>query len=683
MSQPPSQQPPQGGFGAPQEPPQGTPQPPQDQPPQPQDQPQPSLAKQPEQPPQPPTGPPAQPPQAPAAGQPQPPAGPPQTPPPGGPAYGYPQTPPAPQPGYGYPQAPGQAPGQAPSQAPGPYGQQPPGQAPGPYGQQASGPYGQQPGPYGQPGPGGYGQPAPGPYGQPTQPGYGYPQQQYPGAPAPGGTGGSGGSGGPFKGKTGILAAAAVAVVLLVGAGTAWYVVSDSGDDPKKPVAGPSEDAKGSEEPTASPSVDEGDGTGDGRETDDDLNAGRKPGEAKVAWLQKNEVDLPRDGDEIRGPWFVGDTVVTALYRGISGYSVADGKKKWTVALPADICAAPNTTSPDGKLVIGIQNGTTERSKCSVMQMIDLNTGKAGWKSEVKKNGAFDLISDIGLAISGNTVTAGRTSYSSAYRVSDGKQLFGTPDSNCRTFAFAGGPKLIAAANCRNNDADNPQHQLQELDPVTGKAKWTYQPPRGWEIKKTYSVSPLVVSLENRKKKQWSVAAFTDNGKLRSQLSPAKGDLVTANCGGLLGSIFGQQLEGCSGVAADANTFYMATKSDTTGSDRTNKVVAFDLNTGKPKWTAPAPAGRTVSPIGMDGGKVLLYAEPRYDKAGAILTLPPAGGSTSVLLQHPEGTNRIENSLFGGLNTVYRDGRSFLFPKRITGRDDGEMEQATALVFSK
>ncbi|MFB8104849.1 MULTISPECIES: PQQ-binding-like beta-propeller repeat protein [unclassified Streptomyces] len=642
MSQPPSQQPPQGGFGAPQEPPQGTPQPPQDQQP-------PSLAKQPEQTPQAPAGPPAQPPA---------PAGPPQTPPPGDPAYGYPQAPPA-QPGYGYPQAPGQAPG--------PYGQQAPGQAPGPYGQQPSGPYGQQPGPYGQP--------APGPYGQPTQPGYGYPQQQYPGAPAPGGTGG-----GPFKGKTGILAAAAVAVVLLVGAG-AWYVVSDSGDDPKKPVAGPSSDPKAPETPSASPSVDEGDGTGGGRETNDDLNAGRKPGEAKVAWLQKNEVDLPRNGGEIHGPWFVDDTMVTALYRGISGYAVADGKKKWTVPLPADICATPNTVSSDGKIVIGIKNGTTDRSNCSVMQMIDLKTGKAGWKAEVKKAGAFDLISDIGLAISGNTVTAGRTSYSSAYRVSDGKELFGTPTGNCKTFAFAGGPKLIAAANCRNGDSDNPQHQLQELDPVTGKARWTYQPPAGWEIKKTYSVTPLVVSLENRKKKQWSVAAFTDKGKLRSQLSPAKGDEVVANCGGLL-SIFGQKLEGCTGVAADADTFYMATKAGT-GAGRTNKVVAFDLNTGKPKWTAAAPAERTMSPIGMEGGKVLLYLEPRYDKAGAILTLPPTGGTPAVLLQHPAGTNRIENSLYGGQTARYEGGQSYLLPRRLSGRDDGEMEQATALVFAK
>ncbi|MFC9678372.1 PQQ-binding-like beta-propeller repeat protein [Streptomyces sp. NPDC056948] len=92
MTQPPNQ-PPHGGFGAPQN----------------------------------------QPPQGGGYGAPQtppPPQGPPQTPPP---PQGPPQTPPPPQPGYGYPQQPG------------PYGQ------PGPYN---SGPYGQpqQPGPYGQPG---------------------------------------------------------------------------------------------------------------------------------------------------------------------------------------------------------------------------------------------------------------------------------------------------------------------------------------------------------------------------------------------------------------------------------------------------------------------------------------------------------------------------------------------------
>ncbi|MER8264551.1 PQQ-binding-like beta-propeller repeat protein [Streptomyces griseus] len=651
MSQPPSQQPPQGGFGAPQEPANGAPQ-------QPEGRPDPAQT------------PPGEQPQGPPPAQPPaPPSGPPQTPPPGTPAYGYPQPPAGP--GYGYPQQPGQAPGPYGQQAPGPYGQQP-----GPYGQQAPGPYGQQPGPYGQQAPGPYGQHAPGPYGQQTQPGYGYPTQAHPGAPAPGGPGS--GPGGFLKNKTGIVVAAALAVVLVAGAGT-WFLVSDSGDDPKKPVAGTSNDPK---PPSESPTVDEGDGSGDGRGGNDDLNAGRKPGEAKVAWLQKNDVDLPRNGASVEGPWFTGDVVAKAMYRGVSGYSVADGKQKWTLALPADVCAAPNSATADGKLVIGVKDSTTDRAKCSVLQMIDLNTGKAGWKKSIKKNGTWDFLSDIGLAISGDTVTVGRTGNSNAYRVSDGKELFGNPDGNCKPFAFAGGAKLIAATSCRTDDAGNPQHQVQELDPVTGKAKWTYQPKRGWEVSKVYSVTPLVVRFDNEAKKQYAIASLTESGKLRSQLAPAQGDKLTVDCGGSF-AVFGEKLEGCSGVAADANTFYMATEDDSTGTARTNKVIAFDLNTGKPKWEAPAPAERVLKPLGMEGGDVLLYMRPKYDTAGALVTLPPTGGTPKTLLQHPASAGRIENGFFSS-KVLYRDGRSYVFSKRVSaGNDKEELEQTTMLVFTK
>ncbi|WP_329229754.1 MULTISPECIES: PQQ-binding-like beta-propeller repeat protein [unclassified Streptomyces] len=613
MTQPPSQQPPQGGFGAPQEP-QGTPQPP----PQPQ-------------------SPPPAPPQMPPA--------PPQTPPPAQPGYGYPA--PGAQPGQGYPQAPGQ-------QAPGPYTQQP-----GPYGAPA-GPYAQQPGPYGQ---------QPGPYGQ--QPGYGYPQPQYPGAPVPGGSGG-----GPFKGKPAVIIGAALAALLVVGGGI--FLLASGDDGEKKPVSKSSSDAV---DPSTSPSVDQGDGKGDGREADDDLNAGRKAGEAKVLWLTKNDIDLPRNGAGVHGPWVVGDTLVKGMYRTVTGYSVADGKKKWDVPLPADICSAPGTPTADGKIVIGVKNGTTDRADCSDLQMIDLNTGKAGWKKSVKKNGTWDLMTDIGLAISGDTVTVGRTGNSSAYRVSDGKDLFGKPSGNCQPFAFAGGPKLIAAASCRTDDVDNPQHQIQEIDPATGKAKWTYQPKRGWEVQKVYSVSPLVVSLTQREEKKWGIIALKENGTLRSQLISDKGDNPAVDCGSDFG-IFGEKLEGCTGVAADANTLYMMTADDTSGTSRTNKVLAFDLNTGKTKWKSAAPAERTMKPLRMEGGNVLVYLEPTYDKGGAVATIAATGGAPKVLLQHPASTSGIEN--FFSSRTVYVGGRSFVVSDRVTAsNDEEEKEQTTMMAFGK
>ncbi|MGW0774652.1 outer membrane protein assembly factor BamB family protein [Streptomyces sp. NPDC002835] len=600
MTQPPNQ-PPQGGFGAPQDPQQGTPQQPQ---------------------------PPAQPPQMPQ--------GPPQTPPPAAPpgatapGYGYPQQPPA-QPGYGYPA-------------------QPPGQ-PGPYAQPA-GPYGQPAGPYNQPGP--YG-------GYPTQP-------QYPGAPAPGG----GGAGGFFKGKTGIIVAASAVALLVVGGGT-WFALSgDDKKDDKPSVSKSSEDPK----PTGSASVDQGDGTGTGREDDGDLNAGRKDGEAKVLFLTKNDVDLPRNGAEVFGPWIAGDTVVKAMYREVAGYSVTDGTKKWSVPVKTEVCSATAEPSADGKIVIGVMDGLTDKAKCNDMQMIDTKAGKAGWtKSIPKPTGIFAGLADYTLSISGNTLAIGGGSNSYGFDLATGKQLFSKPKSGCEPFAFAGGPKLIAGARC-DSDPEKPKHQIQQIDPATGKPQWTYNTPEGWEVAKVYSVSPLVVSITQREpEKKWSIIALTDNGKLRSQISGGKNDKFQPRCGGAF-VIWGKNLQGCTGVAADAKHFYMATETDY---GKANELVAFDLDTGKEAWRAPAGGERKMTPLRMEGGKVLVYLEPSYDTGGGVAVVEPTGGAPKTLLQHPASTAQIENSFYSP-QMAFADGRFFIASGRVSASKDSEEKETKTMM---
>ncbi|MFB6982870.1 outer membrane protein assembly factor BamB family protein [Streptomyces scopuliridis] len=629
MSQPPSQQPPQGGFGAPQDQPhggppgQGGPQGPQAGPQSPQGGPQ----------------------------SPPPPAQPPQMPPP-------PQTPPGPpgaQPGYGYPQA-----GPAGQQQPGPYNQ------PGPYGQQP-GPY-NQPGPYGQQQPGPYNQP--GPYGQQPGPyGGGYPPQQFPGPPTapPGGGGGKN----PFKGKPGVIVAAAVAGALVIGGGV-WLAVGGDGSG-DKPDVSKSEDVT---KPSGSSTADQGDDSGTGREAADDLNAGRKDGEARIEWLQINDVDLPRNGADAYGPWFAGDTVVKAMYRQVVGYSAADGKKKWTLSLPTEICAAPVASSATGKLVLGIKNGTTEKADCNQLQLVDLTTGKTGWKKEIPETGAFDLLSDITVAISGDTVTAARTGAVNAFRMSDGKELFGKLPGNCQPYALTGGPKMIAAESCSGGG-----NQIQELDPATGRAKWTYKLAADWDTDKVYSVNPLVISLKNDEKDTWSIVALNANGTPRSQIQGGN-DKFAPKCGGGF-IVFGQNLEGCVGVAADADTFYMATAADNNGTSRTNEIVAFSLDTGKSTWRAKAPEGRTMTPLRMEGGKVLVYLDPTYDMGGAVATVAPSGGAPTTLLQHPASTAQIESSFYSP-KYAYVDGRFYVMSGRVSAsNDEDELKTETMMAFGK
>lgn len=620
MTQPPSQQPPQGGFGAPQDPQQGTP------------------------------GAPAQPPQ-------------------------MPPTPPPAQPGYGYPQAPGR-PGQ-----PGPYGQQPqPGQ-PGPYGQP---PQPGQPGPYATPA-GPYGQPTqpmqpgqPGPYAQPpTQPGYGYPQQaQYPTAPMQPSVGGGGdgsGGGGFFKGKPAVIIGAALAAVLVIGGGVYLAASGDGDDKPeaKKSSAAPKPSRSLTDEEIA------GDGQGgNGKEFSDDLNAGRKPGESKVLFLNQNQVDLPKGGEKQLGPWFTDDAIVTATYRTITAYSVTDGKEKWKLPIATGVCAAPKNPSASGKIALVVRKAATDKADCDTVQMIDLKAGKLGWKIKVTEDSNFDFIGlDASTAMTGETFAIGRVNGVTGLNMANGKLVFGKKkDDICQPEDFAGGGKMIAVGACRAADYDKRPQQIQEIDPATGKPRWTYRLPAGWKTKKVFSTAPTVALIENETQKKLRVIALNDRGAVRSTL--ATGGLhFDQQCGFISSGI-----EGCTGVAADANTFYMATEPDKSGVARTNKVVAFDLATGKVKWTAAAPADRLMRPVRTEGGSLVVYVEPTGTEGGTVATIGPAGGAPKAVLQNPGSTSGIERSFYQPI-TRYEGGRLFLVNDRISGKDDEK--DKTIMAFGK
>ncbi|MFD7164216.1 outer membrane protein assembly factor BamB family protein [Streptomyces violascens] len=560
----------------------------------------------------------------------------PPTPPAGAPGYGYPQAAPQ-QLGYGYPQTPGQQPG---------YGY--PGQPP----------------------------TGPNPYAQTQQGGYGYPgQPQYPGAPVPG----QGGGKNPFKGKPGMIVAAAVAGLLVIGGG-AYFMVSGSGDD-KKPVADKSHGAQ----PSGSPSVDKGDGKGNGGSDSNDINAGIKDGEARV-WLHENETPLTQNGAAQYGPWVLGDTVVKAMYKEIVGYAVADGKQKWKVSLDTAICGAPRDTTADGKIVFGVRENNTEKAKCNQLQLVDLAAGKAGWKAPVPQEGLFDLMESFNMAITGNTVAVARDmGGASAFSITDGKKLYGTPKTgNCSADAFAGGPKLIAVSECNdpnNTSMDAPESDLlQELDPVTGKAKWSFQYEKGWSIRRVYSMDPLIVYSTNKDKKVSNLSTFTADGKVRSSLKSKSA--LTANCGGF--GNFGRTLQSCWGTAADANTLYMSTEGKDSGDlgvGRSNEVVAVDLGTGEEKWHAAAPKGRMMEPLAIEGGKVTLYVEPGVEEAAAIASLAPTGGTPQITMQSPSSAASTERNFFSP-RVAWAGGRLFLLNDSVKS-PKGDQRDNSLLSFGK
>ncbi|MBT3152813.1 PQQ-binding-like beta-propeller repeat protein [Streptomyces sp. CHD11] len=531
-------------------------------------------------------------PQAPQVPQTPPPSAPPAA--PQGPGYGYPQQPP-PAPGYGYPQQPPPAAG---------YGY--PGQPPAPgYGQP-----GQQPtGPYGQPG---YGFPQP-----PTMPLQPQPQ--------PGG-------GRKFNAQMAIIISAVTAIALIVGGGI--YYASSSGTDDDKNTA-----TKGGEGKENGNGGDQGQGGGEGSSS----GGGKEKAPADTGsklLFQVPAPKVPKDVSSVStsGSWLTDTVYAKSGVAEIVGYDRAKGTEKWKLALPGPVCSATDHVSGDNKTAIVYKPAMPAKGKpqsCTEVGLIDLESGKKLW-SKTAKSGTTP-VNFNNVTLSGGTVAAGSTSGGAAWEIASGKQLWAPKTSDtCYDSGYGGGEKLVAVRKC--GTYDERQLHIQTVDPKTGNVVSEYKMDEGIEYAAVVSTEPLVVAADvgDSAGDGSGISDFfsIDNstGKLRTRI-PAPGEDFAARCDAIY------KLEDCSALVVGNDRLYISTEEhegDGESYVRTNEIVAFDLATGKQTGQrADAGDGYDLVPLRMDGGNVIAYKRPPYDKGGQIVSIDGGTFKQTVLLENP------------------------------------------------
>ncbi|WP_055548486.1 hypothetical protein [Streptomyces sp. NBRC 110028] len=549
MSQPPPppNQPPQGGFGTPQEPSYGYPQ-------------QPPVA------PPPPPGPPPQPPQTPPQG-----AG-----------------------GYGYP---GQSVHTEPTQVgtPNPYQQS--------YGQQQ---YGQQ-----------FGQQS---YGQQQ---YGYPPQpQYPGGP--GQAGGPGG--GRSKQRMTVIVSAVVAVALVIGGGI-WFATS--GDDDTDNQAKDKQSSQGS---TSG-------GTGGTK---------NKPAPKTVNARLINKLPMPKVDDQVTvdGMWTTDDTFVKAGVNKIDGYPLDGGAAKWSIPLAGAVCWSSEHVSKDGLTAVLYQEAKPSKEdkypSCNQVALLDLKNGKMRWHRDVTEGD--EKVSFDEVTYGGGTVAAGGTSGGAAWSTA-GKELWKPKsEDDCEDRGYAGGgTKLVAVRQC--GEYDNPQLQVQTLNPKTGAVKSAYKVSQGIDYVHIASTDPLVIGVDAGDSTGSGVSDYLSiddsakTGTVRAKISTENGK-YQAKCPST-------SVEGCRQIAISksADTLFLGSE-DRNSYDSTttaNEIVAFSLATGKPVGKADGVKRAAMTPLGLDeDGFVLAYQESTYDEGGAVWRIDPTSYEKTKLLQNPGDTGEME-----------------------------------------
>ncbi|MER7824424.1 PQQ-binding-like beta-propeller repeat protein [Streptomyces sp. NPDC096097] len=514
----------------------------------------------------------------------------------------------------------------------------------------------------------------------PPQQGYGFPPQganpyaqqaAYPPQPPtvqqhPVGPGGPGAGSGPTpKKRLTVLVAASVAAVLVLG-GVGYVAFSGEDKDPK-PVAQQPADAK----PSGSPTVDKGDGNGNGGGQQEDLNSGRKQGEDKVLWLKTAKIDGPGMGVDAAGQWVVGDTVVKSIWKNLTGYSVTDGKEKWTLPFPALICSVARQTTAEGRTVVMYRDGEGENTSCTQLRVVDLRTGKEVWSKTVPSEGVFDIFTSPTLSMIGDTVTVSRGGTASAFKISNGDKLFANPlGDGCNPDSYeAGNGKLIALATCSDEDSTAEVHGI---DPVTGAKGWAYRLPAKFKVTSIYSVNPTVIDIGDERTKQRSLVVLGPDGKQTATLESADGLAVGCGDTGLFRS-----LVTCPSAVVDANTLYLPTAA---GSGKSNEIVAFDLASGKRKWRVPAGDKRTLTPLKALDGRLIAYRKAEEEQGGEVLSIPADGGTPTAVLRHPSGPAAPIERTFTLPKLDYADGRFFISSTHL--RAQGQDEKLL-MVFGK
>nr|WSW68773.1 PQQ-binding-like beta-propeller repeat protein [Streptomyces sp. NBC_00995] len=617
-----------------------------------------------------------QPPQPPPNDPPQGGFGAPQDPPPGG--FGAPQDPPPG--GFGAPTPPPAdpfgKPATPPPPAPGGYGTPPPAGPPPQPG------YGYPQGPPPQPG---YGFPQTMPQGQPQQ-GYGFPPGQapqqgygYPTAPMqqpyppqqPGGNGPK-----KFSTQAQIIVAAAVAVVLIVGAGV-WFA-SSGGDGEKKDEAASSAGTTGENKGGS------GSGLGGG---------GKEKAPADIKAHAGFQLPQPKvtDVTTVAGSWLTDKAYVKTGVNEIVGYDPAKGTKLWSIPLDGQVCAASRHMSKDYKTAIAFEEGKRSAANkypsCNQVGALDLATGKLMWnKSVTASTGGDRPVRFDEVTLSGSTIAAGGTEGGAAFDLNTGAERWKPKVSTdgCYDKGYGGGEALAVVRKC--GTYDDPQLIIQALNPTSGAPLSSYKMPAGVDYASIVSTKPLVVAADvgDTAGDGSGISDFFSidaaSGKLLTRIA-ADGEKYAASCRAT-------KVESCQHLAVGNNRIYLPTEEhEGTGEyGNTNEIVSFDLTTGKPT-SDRADAGDRYSmfPVRMDGGNLIAYKEPPYDKGGQIVSIDGATFKPTVLMDNPgdEALRDAETSFSSDYaEYVYGNGKLFISETMVSKPRESSLNDKEYLVVS-
>ncbi|GAA0939015.1 PQQ-binding-like beta-propeller repeat protein [Nonomuraea longicatena] len=423
-----------------------------------------------------------------------------------------------------------------------------------------------------------------------------------------------------------ILAAAAFAVVLVVGLGTVLHLNgSFRGGDQETRQAAQKTSASPSSSTTAPTSA-----------PPFAKSEAEPPARANVAARELFRVPQPvKNGDDSiasDGSWATDSLYISGGEGDVRAYHATTGKKAWTVDLTGTICEASPGITTEGLIAVLSTKKPGKNAHCTQLTVIDVDEGRKLWTAttpgEHQSRGWGTSV-----AVTDALVAVGWEHRAVVYQAGTGRQLT-VAEAGCDNRTFAGQERMLSVAVCGKEVV------LHDHSPETGKPTQTITLPPQVTNARIVSTDPLVLAtmtklpfLDAEKYMTMKVdqlMVLTREGRVQATVDVATGYEIGCD----------ERDTVCDQAVVTDDTVYTVTAVESL--TRANRVVAFDLVTGRRKWSAVSDTGtdrkatkHRLVPIRAENDALLAYLTSTFRAKSEVVRFGP-DGRRETLLRMPD-----------------------------------------------
>ncbi|KJY41237.1 hypothetical protein VR41_13495 [Streptomyces sp. NRRL B-1568] len=334
----------------------------------------------------------------------------------------------------------------------------------------------------------------------------------------------------------------------------------------------------------------------------------------------------------------------------VTSYDIKTGEKQWSLLLDGVQCAASRDIDA-GRVLIALKM----EDSCTAMTVIDIRRGKKLWTQPIVTLRADDPEADsfrpekwaaqLEVSVSQGHGLISWATGSHIIRLSDG-QLIGYTgkEEECRDVGAAGGAQLLTHRYCGHRATVRSQNP-QSL----GNPHWTWQGPEKQLVADVLSTRPVVLLMGEGegttvgRPTQLVVLNETD-GKERARIQ-LQHDHEVNYCA--------QSMSRCSEYLVEGETVYVAGKGLTT---------AYDLTTGRERWTYKADENRVGFPVSVSDGELGIYVAATPERVGELARVSVRTGKEIRTTKNAESLRTAEWQLVhrGNMVPQLRNGRLLL-----------------------